>query len=596
VPTFTSSMVLQQVFFVITYFLSGFVGALAETGCIILVAHKFPDEPQRVMAAVCTACGVGCWVGPLLGGVVYDYGSHISVGRFLSPFILFSGLLLVSAIVLVWSIPEEYIGAGESAHTAEAPGYLGRSCHSCQSVLDLLTSTMCLDFLAVALSGTVVAMLDPTLQYRIGEGSSLGMSSTMVGTWFMLSSITYVVASVPIGLLADKYKAKQFVLKSIIAAGFLFLALSFALLGPFFLPGLGTVLAFDNLFCVTLGVCIKGIGSAATVIPVYGDLTAGLGLPEDNEMLFATISGLWNAAYATGWALGPMLGGILYQALQFDGFATVVCCCCSVFALVMFIAAIGHTCLGCKCSDGAHTIRVRTMPIPARNDAKDVSQSMAPLRAAQLAATSQLLEACADFKASNAQPSGDVAEEGQGHRGMPPFSFAEGYWPLLTPHAPINSGPGGVVQCLIVVFNGNMEGCISLNEAQEDYRAEIAELELGAARALFAWLLTTQAHAKQDVSSLVSEWDTLLASQPDSFLEHSKTIPGPFTLYEWCMHPQRSAEPPINSPPSPQAVVPQSQSLPPADWEHQSLTGWYTPPTSSRSRDRGHSCESMASI
>ena len=29
-----------------------YTGALAETGCIILVAHKFPDEPQRVMAAV----------------------------------------------------------------------------------------------------------------------------------------------------------------------------------------------------------------------------------------------------------------------------------------------------------------------------------------------------------------------------------------------------------------------------------------------------------------------------------------------------------------------------------------------------------------
>ena len=29
----------------------------------------------------------------------------------------------------------------------------------------------------------------------------------------------------------------------------------------------------------------------------------------------ATISGLWNAAYAVGWAAGPAIGGALYAAM-----------------------------------------------------------------------------------------------------------------------------------------------------------------------------------------------------------------------------------------------------------------------------------------
>lgn len=60
-------------------------------------------------------------------------------------------------------------------------------------------------------------------------------------------------------------------------------------------------------------------------------------------MLLATISGLWNAAYAFGWAVGPVVGGVLYQIFDFDGFASIVCFTCAVYTLVMIAVALTFT-------------------------------------------------------------------------------------------------------------------------------------------------------------------------------------------------------------------------------------------------------------
>ena len=92
-------------------------------------------------------------------------------------------------------------------------------------------------------------------------------------------------------------------------------------------------------------------------------------------LLQATISGLWNAAYAVGWAAGPFLGGLLYDTFRvhtlcvgdkqtatcdtdpngsgacsctwqpdngFDGFATVIAVTCALFAAVLFAAAAAN--------------------------------------------------------------------------------------------------------------------------------------------------------------------------------------------------------------------------------------------------------------
>ncbi len=63
-----------------------------------------------------------------------------------------------------------------------------------------------------------------------------------------------------------------------------------------------------------------------------------LGIAEDDDVLQAIMSGLWNAAYSIGWALGPLIGGFLYDTLAFDGFATVIAAVSAGYALILLLS------------------------------------------------------------------------------------------------------------------------------------------------------------------------------------------------------------------------------------------------------------------
>ena len=107
----------------------------------------------------------------------------------------------------------------------------------------------------------------------------------------------------------------------------------------------------------------------------------------------AAVSGLWNAAYAVGWAAGPFVGGALYEALKahtlcvggasssdydstasceafnstaagacscewvaqngFDGFGTLVAVVCGGFGALLFAAAAAN--VRARCVNTRHT-------------------------------------------------------------------------------------------------------------------------------------------------------------------------------------------------------------------------------------------------
>ena len=86
----------QSTFF-FSYLLNGLTGALAETACIIMVSARFQDKLGTVMASIGTVSGVGCMVGPVIGGVLYDMPEEAE-WKFRMPFVVCSvaPLLLVS--------------------------------------------------------------------------------------------------------------------------------------------------------------------------------------------------------------------------------------------------------------------------------------------------------------------------------------------------------------------------------------------------------------------------------------------------------------------------------------------------------------------
>jgi hypothetical protein len=133
---------------------------------------------------------------------------------------------------------------------------------------------------------------------------------------------SYVAVATPIGALVDKAPPSSRLYKAITAAGFLVLFLTFALMAPIG-PAAFRALwsdpdmapdafasSINTLPFTAAGVALKGLGSALSNVAIYPDLV--LDLPDD-PVVQATITAWWNAAYAIGWAAGPLAGGGLFD-------------------------------------------------------------------------------------------------------------------------------------------------------------------------------------------------------------------------------------------------------------------------------------------
>jgi MFS family permease len=138
-------------------------------------------------------------------------------------------------------------------------------------------------------------------------------------------------------MIVDKCPNNPRIYKLVQSFGFIVLFLAFAILGPFNTMGIDSSSLFNNMPMVVVAMTLKGLGSSGNNA-AYPDMVVGI--PEDDEMLQAAISGIWNAAYAVGWAAGPLLGGGLEQALHFDGFASTTALISLTYGVVLLVAAV----------------------------------------------------------------------------------------------------------------------------------------------------------------------------------------------------------------------------------------------------------------
>eukprot|EP00935_MAST-01C_sp_MAST-1C-sp1_P002146 g2146.t1 len=321
IPDIIQAKHLQQYGFLVSYFLSGLGGALAETACIIIVANRFSDRLGTIMASVGTVCGLGCMAGPPLGGVLYDIGSTPE-WQFRIPFLVFGALPLLLVIAVAKYMPSQSIDDTKDQ----------------ASLWSVMSPSLMLTTVAIALSGTIVATLDPTLAGRLGS-PPFNWNTTKIGLMFMISSIAYVASSVPVGMVVDKFPNSPRTYKIVQAAGLLVLFLTFVILGPFKLGGFdaGSTLHLNTAPMVMVAMILKGLGSSGNNA-AYPDMVVGI--PEEDELLQAAISGIWNAAYALGWAAGPLMGGVLEQKLKFDGFASITALVALVYGVVLLLAGL----------------------------------------------------------------------------------------------------------------------------------------------------------------------------------------------------------------------------------------------------------------
>ena len=119
-PDWGTSTSLKAIFFT-SYFLNGLLGAFAETACLILVSARFSESSGAVMASVNTVCSLGCLLGPVVGGVLYDIPSD-RAAQFRLPFLVCAAIPLALLPFIHLFIPQQYIsGTEEPAASASAP-------------------------------------------------------------------------------------------------------------------------------------------------------------------------------------------------------------------------------------------------------------------------------------------------------------------------------------------------------------------------------------------------------------------------------------------------------------------------------------------
>jgi len=107
------------------------------------------------------------------------------------------------------------------------------------------------------------------------------------------------------------------------------------MLGPIVISGSKAL--FNNVPAVWIAMLLKGVGSTGNNA-AYPDLI--IGVSDDDVKMHETISGIWNATYAIGWALGPLFGGALYQAIGFAGYATVNAVLAGSSSALLFTSAV----------------------------------------------------------------------------------------------------------------------------------------------------------------------------------------------------------------------------------------------------------------
>jgi len=242
-PDYDASEALEALFF-ITYFLNGMIGALAETACLILVSAKFQGNSGMVMASVNTVSTMGCMLGPVVGGVLYSVPGDAQ-WAFRLPFLVCGVVPLLILPFVHCAIPQEYIdgsegaavGGGEgehggdhmvvdsagptaeidqvaspsgmsTAHVEAPPQQFASPLQKSNKWRSPLTLSVGINLISIALSGTIVGTLDPTLGWRL-SGPPFRFSPSMVSLFFFYSSAVYVATSTPVGRLVDKAPASS---------------------------------------------------------------------------------------------------------------------------------------------------------------------------------------------------------------------------------------------------------------------------------------------------------------------------------------------------------------------------------------------------
>lgn len=259
-----------------------------------MASIKYPESVQAKISLLEAANGAGLFIGPIFGGLIYQFTS------FCVPFFLFTGISLVFLFFM-----RKHFTPDLDRNDAQQEG------------VKKLSYFKLLRHKRVIFAG--MSQFFNILMFTIGQpvfGTRLsddyGFSNAVVGICFALPTVFYII----VGLVFLPCVSRRLAPRAVIMVGFLIMVVSTFLMGP------SRILGFPlkSPAMMIAGLSVLGIGAAWTVIPIIPEMLDSVKgkYPDQQSDLSDGFSGIFNVAGGFGQIVGPALSGALNKEVGFN--------------------------------------------------------------------------------------------------------------------------------------------------------------------------------------------------------------------------------------------------------------------------------------
>ncbi|GBB98348.1 hypothetical protein RclHR1_00320043 [Rhizophagus clarus] len=283
---------------VIARMAQGAAGGASWTLSLAMLADRFGSGPRLgvVMGTVLSANTLGAIIGPLIGGVLYQYWGYSAPFLFCA-ILAFGGFLTISMIIEPTdlsayqnvdenSIIDDDIEDANQEFSIQSPSILNL-------ILDWNIINICLAIIVVA---SILAGLEPILPIYLRN--EFDADASIIGLIFIAIAIPTLI-SPAVGYIS--YYLGQ---RKTFGIGMVLLGIATSLIS---LP--------NKLWLVVLPLLLFGTAYSIATTPTLPLL--GHYVTQKGGGAYGQIYALWNMAYSIGMFIGPVIAGILFEIFEF---------------------------------------------------------------------------------------------------------------------------------------------------------------------------------------------------------------------------------------------------------------------------------------
>lgn len=257
--------------------LQGGAASATWTSGLAIVAERYPTDRVQKMGISMVGMTIGSLVGPLLGGLFYDWGGYYAPFWFAGAVVVLD--LMMRFFLLPWDrghIPSEH----------PLPRLLRDR------------SVLVAAFVVLLIAGGW-GVIEPYLPGHLTR--NFGVSSTVVGLLFTISGVAYAVVTNPVQRLAERRG-----LRDAITVGLVLMAVSMPLMAM-----------APNILLATLFLCLISAAYACAMNPTLAELADAADRCAPGA--YASVYAVFNIAYALG-----MIGADIFTAPLVEHFSITI--------------------------------------------------------------------------------------------------------------------------------------------------------------------------------------------------------------------------------------------------------------------------------